>query len=266
MRLLLATMSHETNTFSPVPTKLDRFCRDGTTCCQRPDRDRFLPRHRHLHGRLPGGRGRNRRRGRRSGLRQRPAQRSGGPRRLRDVLPPDHRRGRPGRFRRVSGSICTARWWPNGSMTARANCCAASAPSIRSTPLCVAYDMHANMFPAMVSNAQIVTGYQTYPHIDQRQTAERAARALLRVMRREVKPTRAWGSAPMLPHVMAQGTHQAPNKDLQAMCAAWEAQRTRPRGQPVRRLPACRCRNGRPVGGRGHRQRSRPMRRRWWMN
>jgi microcystin degradation protein MlrC len=31
MRLLLATMSHETNTFSPVPTKLDRFCRNGTT-------------------------------------------------------------------------------------------------------------------------------------------------------------------------------------------------------------------------------------------
>jgi microcystin degradation protein MlrC len=31
MLILLATMSHETNTFSPVPTKLDRFCRDGTT-------------------------------------------------------------------------------------------------------------------------------------------------------------------------------------------------------------------------------------------
>ena len=30
MRLLLATLSHETNTFSPVPTKLERFCRDGT--------------------------------------------------------------------------------------------------------------------------------------------------------------------------------------------------------------------------------------------
>ena len=46
--------------------------------------------------------------------------------------------------------------------------------------------------------------------------------ALLRVMRGEVRPTAAWGAAPMLPHVMAQGTHQAPNKDLQAMCAAWE--------------------------------------------
>ena len=73
------------------------------------------------------------------------------------------------------------------------------------------------------ANAQIVTGYQTYPHIDQRQTAERAARALLRVMRGEAKPTAAWGNAPMLPHVMAQGTHQFPNKDLQALCAAWEA-------------------------------------------
>src|SRR5579862_9179997 len=31
MRLLLATLSHETNTFSPVPTRLDRFCRNGTT-------------------------------------------------------------------------------------------------------------------------------------------------------------------------------------------------------------------------------------------
>ena len=31
MRLLLATLSHETNTFSPVPTKLERFCRDGAT-------------------------------------------------------------------------------------------------------------------------------------------------------------------------------------------------------------------------------------------
>jgi microcystin degradation protein MlrC len=91
------------------------------------------------------------------------------------------------------------------------------------TPICVAYDMHANVFDAMVRSAQIVTGYQTYPHIDQRQTAERAARALLKVMRGAARPTAAWGNAPMLPHVMAQGTHRAPNKDLQAMCAAWEA-------------------------------------------
>ena len=31
MRVLIAMMSHETNTFSPVPTKIDRFMRNGTT-------------------------------------------------------------------------------------------------------------------------------------------------------------------------------------------------------------------------------------------
>jgi microcystin degradation protein MlrC len=36
MRILLAIMSHETKTFSPVPTKLDRFCRDGTTLLSGP--------------------------------------------------------------------------------------------------------------------------------------------------------------------------------------------------------------------------------------
>ena len=29
MRLLLAALSHETNTFSPVPTPRERFCRTG---------------------------------------------------------------------------------------------------------------------------------------------------------------------------------------------------------------------------------------------
>ena len=29
MKLLLATMKHETNTFSPVPTPIDRFHADG---------------------------------------------------------------------------------------------------------------------------------------------------------------------------------------------------------------------------------------------
>ena len=32
----------------------------------------------------------------------------------------------------------------------------------------------------------------------------------------------AWGNVPMLPHVMAEGTHQAPNKDLQEKAARWE--------------------------------------------
>ena len=83
--------------------------------------------------------------------------------------------------------------------------------------------MHANMFDHMVRTTTIAAGYHTYPHIDMKETAIRAASVLLRTLKGEVKPTGAWGRAPMLPHVMAQGTHQFPNKDLQAMCAGWEA-------------------------------------------
>jgi len=41
MRLLLATFSHETNTFSPVPTKLERFCRDGSALLSGQDAIEF---------------------------------------------------------------------------------------------------------------------------------------------------------------------------------------------------------------------------------
>jgi microcystin degradation protein MlrC len=74
----------------------------------------------------------------------------------------------------------------------------------------------------MISNANIVTGYHTYPHIDMAETARRAGVALLRAIRGEIRPTSAWSAAPMLPHVMMQGTHMVPNKELQAMCAGWE--------------------------------------------
>src|SRR5262249_1690000 len=47
---------------------------------------------------------------------------------------------------------------------------------------------------------------------------------LLRAIRGEVEPVMAWGNAPMLPHVMKQGTFENPNKALQARCAAMAAE------------------------------------------
>jgi microcystin degradation protein MlrC len=222
MRLLLATLSHETNTFSPVPTKLERFCRNGTTLLTGQTAiDFYRNTGTCMGGYLavaaeigaeivvplcasapPSG----------------PVDSDAYETFCRMITDEVARGGFDALWLDLHGAMVTERFDDGeGELLRRIR---AIDPN---TPICVAYDMHANFFDAMVSNAQIVTGYQTYPHIDQRQTAERAARALLRVMRREVVPTSAWGSAPMLPHVMAQGTHQAPNKDLQAMCAAWEA-------------------------------------------
>ena len=79
-----------------------------------------------------------------------------------------------GRFRRACGSTCTARWSPSASRTARANCCAASAPSTRRRRSCVAYDMHANFYDAMVEQR---AGRRRLPDLSayrQRETAERA--------------------------------------------------------------------------------------------
>jgi len=222
MRLLLATLSHETNTFSPVPTKLERFCRNGTTLltgqmavdfyrgtgtcmggylavADELKADVVVP----LCASAPP-----------SG----PVDSDAYETFSRMITDAVAQGGFDALWLDLHGAMVTERYDDGeGELLRRIR---AIDPR---TPLCVAYDMHANVFDAMVSSAHIVTGYQTYPHIDQKQTAERAARALLRVMRGEARPTAAWGNAPMLPHVMAQGTHRAPNKDLQAMCAAWEA-------------------------------------------
>jgi microcystin degradation protein MlrC len=221
MRLLLATLSHETNTFSPVPTTLERFCRAGTTLLRGEEAIAFY-------------RGTGTCMGGYLAVADEigaevvvPVCASAAPsgpvdgqayetfcRMITDAVAQG---GFDALWLDLHGAMVTDRFDDGeGELLRRIR---AVDPD---TPICVAYDMHANFFDAMVSNAQIVAGYQTYPHIDQRQTAERAARALLRVMRGEVRPTAAWGAAPMLPHVMAQGTHQAPNRDLQALCAAWE--------------------------------------------
>ena len=88
------------------------------------------------------------------------------------------------------------------------------------TPIAVAYDMHANLYDAMIANATVVAGYRTYPHIDIYDTAQRAGEILLKAMRGEVHPVMAWGNVPMLPHVMRQGSDDHPNRELQARVAA----------------------------------------------
>jgi len=92
------------------------------------------------------------------------------------------------------------------------------------TPIAVALDMHANLYDEIVANATVVAGYRTYPHIDTYQTAKLAGEILLRTIRGAVRPVIAWGNRPMLPHVMRQGTDDHPNRELQHRCAAMSAE------------------------------------------
>ena len=90
-------------------------------------------------------------------------------------------------------------------------------------PVGVTLDMHANVYDDMVRHATVITGYHTYPHVDIHAAGVRAAELILRTLRGEIRPVMQWGQAPMLPHVMRQGTHAEPNRSLQARCQALEA-------------------------------------------
>jgi len=218
MRLLIAMMKHETNTFSPVPTPLARFG--------------------HGPGPLYGEAAINAYRGTGSGLGAYLdlAERKGA-----EVLLPIAAGASPSRpvedaaYEHIAGIICdaVAKGGFDGILLDLHGAMVTESfedgegellRRIRAldptTPIAVAYDMHANLYPAMIENATVVAGYRTYPHIDTYDTAHRAGEILLASLRGAVRPVMAWGNVPMLPHVMRQGSDDHPNRELQARVAA----------------------------------------------
>ena len=89
-------------------------------------------------------------------------------------------------------------------------------------PIAVSLDFHANISEAMVENATIITGYQTYPHTDIKQTGIRAAKLLMNAIRGNIKPVMSFGRLPVLPHTLKQGTDDEPFKGLMAYCREQE--------------------------------------------
>src|SRR6266576_305657 len=223
MRLLIAMMKHETNTFSPVPTPPARF---GPSYSDRGP------------GPLYGEAAINAYRGTGSGLgayldlaeREKadivlPIAASAPPSRPVEDAAYEHiadiicdavaKGGYDGMFLDLHGAMVTESFEDGeGELLRRIR---AIDPK---TPIAVSLDMHANLYDAMIENATVVTGYRTYPHIDTYDTAKRAGEILLKAMRGEAHPVMAWGNVPMLPHVMRQGSDDHPNKELQARCAA----------------------------------------------
>ncbi len=82
------------------------------------------------------------------------------------------------------------------------------------TPIAVSLDLHANVTANMVRNCDIITGYKTYPHVDQYESGQLAGTLLLRMMKGEIKPVMAWGNAPILAQTLRQNTAEGAMKDF----------------------------------------------------
>ena len=65
-------------------------------------------------------------------------------------------------------------------------------------PIVVSLDLHAVLTERMIRAADILVPFHTYPHADQYDTGQRAARCLLRLLRKEIRPTTAHVDLPML--------------------------------------------------------------------
>ncbi len=215
MRIVVAQMSHETNTFSPVVTDLKRFShgegeraiatyRGTATClggfialCEAAGAEIVLP---IAAGAAPSGPVEN-------DAFEYIAQR----------IVAAAARGCDAMLLDLHGAMVTRTYDDGeGELLRRIR---AVAPDV---PIALALDMHANLYPETVARVDVIAGYQTYPHIDMDQTALRAGRALLQMLAGKCHPTMVWGNAPMLPHVMRQGTDDFPNAQLQARAREME--------------------------------------------
>jgi len=86
----------------------------------------------------------------------------------------------------------------------------------REVPVCVTLDLHANVSDSMVSFADALVSYQTYPHVDFRERGAEAARILKKTMAGDIQPRVAIARAPMLSGVDMGRTDAGPNVEYQA--------------------------------------------------
>jgi len=90
-------------------------------------------------------------------------------------------------------------------------------------PIAVALDFHTNLTAEMVENCTAIAGYRTYPHVDMGEAGERAGRIVMDAVAGRCKPVMRWGQRPMIPHIMRQATEDEPMKSLIATARGMES-------------------------------------------
>lgn len=90
-------------------------------------------------------------------------------------------------------------------------------------PIVATLDLHANISEQMVEMADVLIGYDTYPHVDMAERAVEACAVLGRLVRSELSPTPALRKPPMLPTSQRMTTDRDPMRNLIALAHRLEA-------------------------------------------
>jgi microcystin degradation protein MlrC len=218
MRFIIAMVKHETNTFSPVPTPLERFgprgplygrgafnAFRGTETPMAAFIDIALKENAEVvtpvaAGALPSG----------------PVDRHAY-QRMSDVICEEVRKGCDALFLDLHGAMVSEQTDDGeGTLLERVRAISSG------LPIAVALDLHTNLTRKMVENCTVLAGYKTYPHVDMYEAGALAGKVLVRAMKGEVRPVASWGNRPMLPHTLRMGTHEPPMRNLVEMAKAAE--------------------------------------------
>lgn len=89
-------------------------------------------------------------------------------------------------------------------------------------PIAVTCDLHCNLTEAMVRHCDALIGYKTYPHVDMAEVGEQVARILFDAIDGRCRPAMAFAPIPVLAQTLRMGTDDEPMKGLIAEARALE--------------------------------------------
>jgi len=219
-KVVVAMMEHETNTFSPVPTPLERFGRGGFGVPEGPAAyEAFKDTGTGIGGLLD------------------VADHAGW-----EIVTPIAGNAAPSgkvhadAYDYMSDAICNAveagcdavMLDLHGAMVAETTADGEGTllARIRSIapemPIAISLDLHANMTDAIVNNCTVLVGYKTYPHLDMYEAGEHAGQLLVRTLAGEIDPVMVWGSRPILAQTLRMGHEDEPMGPLLEMARMQE--------------------------------------------
>ncbi len=219
MRILIARMNHETNTFSPVPTPLAAFGANGPSYGAEAYRDN---------------------KGMRTAMAAfiDAAEAAGA-----ELVTPISAGANPSGpvAAEAYAAICEAIVAAapgcdavmldlHGAMVAESTpdgegeLLARVRAALPGVPIAVALDLHGNVTQAMIDHADIIVSFKTYPHVDMYETGEHAARLLFHTLNGRARPVLAWRRPPLLSSTLRSATAEGAMQRAVAAARAAEAE------------------------------------------